>query len=165
MNDRETAFDILLRLLKGFENAIIVTRRPDGALAGRPMAIADSTVDGHLWFLTRADSSTIRDITDNPEVVACLQCDHCYLSLSGLARATRDSDRVDALWSPRDAVWYEKGKHDPNLILLEIVPTYGEYWDRSGIDTIAFRLQELRAMVTGETPEDVPGKHGDVEFR
>lgn len=159
-----TTFENFLDILQRFDVAMVVTRHDDGTLTGRPLAIADRTSDGHLWFMTHVDSSTIEDITENPEVAACLQADGCYLSISGLARTTRDKGRIDALWSPTQAVWYEEGKNDPSLILLEIVPTYAEYWDRSGARGIGFRIRELRAMLSGETFEKTAGRHGDVDF-
>lgn len=157
-------FENLLHILRQFRTAIVVTRRNDKTLAGRPMVIADCTSAGHLWFITRVESSTIRDITENPEVAACLQADECYLSISGLARTTRDNSRIDELWDERHAVWYELGRDDPSLILLEIVPTYGEYWDRSGMSAIRFKMQELRARLTGESLDTTAGNHGDVDF-
>lgn len=162
--DTETSFESFLDILRRFDVAIVVTRNAEGALRGRPLAIADRTREGHLWFMTHVDSATIDDITENPEVAACLETDGCYLSISGLARATRDKDRIDALWSPTQSVWYELGKDDPSLILLEIVPTYAEYWDRSGASGIGFRIRELRAMLAGETFEKTAGVHGDVDF-
>jgi general stress protein 26 len=163
-NDTETSFESFLDILQRFEVAIVVTRDMNGTLRGRPLAIADRTHEGNLWFLTHVDSATIDDITENPEIAACLQADGCYLSISGLARATRDRSRIDALWSPDQSVWYELGKDDPSLILLEIVPTYAEYWDRSGASGIRFKLRELSAMLSGETVEKTAGIHGDVDF-
>ena len=48
--------DKLRELLDDFDAAMLVTRRPDGSLRSRPMAVADLDADGTLWFLTQADS-------------------------------------------------------------------------------------------------------------
>lgn len=157
-------FEKLMHLLTEFRTCSIVTRRKDGLLVGRPMAIAESTTDGHLWFITHVESSAVEHITENPEIAAILQADDRYVSLSGYARTTRDKARVDQLWDPSQSVWFEKGKEDPSLILLEIVPVYGEYWDRSGLSGIEFKLKEVRALVTGETLGATAREHGTVNF-
>lgn len=161
----DPSFDELLEILRGFATAIVVTRSADGDLVGRPMAIADCTGQAHLKFLTRSDGSTIRDAVAYPALAACMQSGDRYLSLSGIARTTRDRREIDQLWNPRDAVWFDGGKDDPKLIVLEIVPRYGEYWDRSGFSGIVFKLEELRARLGGQTLGKVPGKHGDVAFQ
>lgn len=157
-------FDEFVKLLTRFDTACIVTRSKDNQLLGRPMAIAECTPDAHLWFITRVESSTIGDITENPEIGAILQSGGLYLSISGVARTSRDKDRINRLWTTDQAVWFEEGKDDPTLILLEIVPMYGEYWDRSGAQAIDFKIREVRALLTGETLEKTAGRHGSVQF-
>jgi general stress protein 26 len=157
-------FDKLMGLLQSFETASVVTRSAADRICGRPMAIAECTTEGHLWFVTRVESATIADITEHPAVAAILQSSGRYVSISGLARTSRDGDRIDELWDPGQAVWFEKGKQDPSLILLEIVPVHGEYWDRSGLSGIDFKLREIRALITGATFGATAGEHGTVSF-
>lgn len=160
----ETVFDSFLQNLREFDTASVVTRSKQDMLIGRPMAIADCTAAGHLWFITRVESSTVRDITDNPQIAACMQSNGRYVSISGYPRTTRDKQRVDRIWDPRQAAWFDKGRDDPSLILLEIVPAYGEYWDRTGGSGIDFKFREMRAMVTGSTFEETAPNHGLVDF-
>jgi general stress protein 26 len=164
MNSSEQSFDDLIEIMQGFDTAVVITKTADGSLVGRPMAIADCTNDARLWFLTRTDSSTLRDVVGHPALAACMQSGERYLSISGIARTTRDKRQINELWKPGDVDWFEGGKDDPKLIVLEIVPTYGEYWDRSGINGVVLKIQELRARLTGHTLGKIPGKHGDVAF-
>jgi general stress protein 26 len=161
-NDRN--FREFIELLQGFDSASIVTRGPDNRLFGRPMTIAECTPEAHLWFITRVESSTLNDITENPEIAAILQSGHTWLSVSGFARACRDKDLIDRLWSANQAVWFEQGKDDPSLILLEIVPMYAEFWDRSGGNAIRFKIREMRALLAGDTLDESAGHHGSVSF-
>jgi general stress protein 26 len=160
----DTSFAQFIEQLKKFNTAHVVTRADDDSLLARPMAIAEITGDGHLWFITHVESSAIRDITEHPQIAACLQSGGRYLSISGLAKTSRDRSRIEQLWDPRQAVWFEKGIQDPSLILLEIVPMAGEFWDRSGIRGIDFRIREVGALITGSRLEDDAGAHGQINF-
>ena len=46
----------LVEILAGFESAMLVTQRPDDQLTARPMAVAQVTDDGGIWFMTEGDS-------------------------------------------------------------------------------------------------------------
>lgn len=153
-----------LDLLKNFDAAMLVTER-DKELRSRPMAIAEATDDGRLWFVTSVDSAKIDEITEHPQVNVTMQANRKFLSVSGTTRATRDPDKIDELWNDALGVWFEEGREDPELILLEVVPTYAEYWDRSGFEAARFMFKAAKSAVTGETvDEDDAGTHGKVRF-
>ena len=82
----------------------------------------------------------------------------------GAARATRDRDKVDQLWKDVYGAWFPEGRADPTLLLLEIVPTYVEYLDRSGVEAIKFMFATAKSAVTGKTLGDDQGIHGKVDF-
>lgn len=145
-------------ILKTFDTAMLVTQR-GRQLRSRPMQIADRTDDGRVWFVTSIDSAKLEELTENPDVNVAMQAESRFLSISGAVRATRDRQKVDELWNESYEAWFEKGRDDPTLVLLEIVPTYVEYWDRSSVDGIRFMF----AAVTGEPP-DAEGVHGKVDF-
>jgi general stress protein 26 len=153
-----------LRLLQNFDAAMLVTER-DSQLRARPMAIAQTTDDCSLWFITSVDSAKLDEITENPHVNVTMQANRRFLSVSGTTRATRDPHKIDELWSDSLGIWFEQGRDDPELILLEVVPTYAEYWDRSGIEAAKFMFEAARSAITGETlDEDEAGAHGKIRF-
>jgi len=153
-----------LELLRNFDAAMLVTERGK-ELRSRPMAIAECTDSGRLWFVTSVDSAKLDEITENPYVNVAMQANRQFLSVSGTIRATRDRDRIDELWNDALGIWFEKGRDDPQLILLEVVPTYAEYWDRSGFEAAKFMFEAAKSAVTGETlDEDDAGTHGKVRF-
>ena len=62
-------------------------------------------------------------------------------------------------------MWFEKGIDDPELILIEIIPTYAEYWDRSGAQGVRFALKEIAALAMGKTLREGEGyRKGSVDF-
>ena len=161
---QENARKEFLELLKHFDAAMLVTERDD-ELRSRPMAIAESTDDGRLWFVTSVDSAKLDEITENPHVNVAMQANRKFLSISGTTRATRDPDKIDELWNDSLGLWFEKGRDDPELILLEVVPRYAEYWDRSGFEAARFMFEAAKSAVTGETlDEGEAGAHGKIKF-
>ncbi len=151
------------RVLRTFDTAMLVTQR-DNELRSRPMAIAGRTESGGVWFITSIDSGKLGEITDNPVVNVAMQASGRFMSISGTTRATRDSTKIDELWDASHGIWFEMGREDPDLILVEVVPTYAEYWDRSGIEGVKFMFAAVSSAVTGATVRDEQLTHGKVEF-
>jgi general stress protein 26 len=149
-------------ILKTFDTAMLVSRR-DSELRSRPMQIADSAEDGHVWFVTNIDSGKLEELTENPEVNIAMQADSRFLSVSGTVRATRDRTRIDELWKDSYSVWFSGGRDDPALVLLEIVPTYVEYWDRSGVEALKFMFETAKSAFSDDIPGTV-GTHGKLDF-
>lgn len=150
-------------ILRTFEHAMLVTER-GSELRSRPMAIADRTDDGRVWFITDIESAKLDEMTEKPQVNLAMQQDSRFLSVSGTARVTRDPTKIDQLWNDLLNVWFPKGRNDPTLVLLEIVPTYVEYWDRSGVEAIKFMFETAKSAITGETMSEDAGIHGKVDF-
>ncbi len=150
-------------ILKSFENAMLVTER-GSELRARPMAIADRTEDGRVWFITNIESAKLDEITEKPQVNLAMQQGSRFLSISGTSRVTRDPQKIDELWSDLQSVWFPKGRNDPTLVLLEIVPTYVEYWDRSGVEAVRFMFETAKSAVTGETLNEDASPHGKLDF-
>lgn len=161
MNERD--LNQFTDILKTFDTAMLVTQR-GSELRSRPMAIADWTGDGRVWFITNIDSAKLEELTENPEVNVAMQADSRFLSISGTVRATRDRHKVDELWNESHAVWLAEGREDPALVLLEVVPTYVEYWDRSGVEALKFIFSAAKSAVTGDTLDDEEGVHRKLDF-
>jgi hypothetical protein len=62
-------------------------------------------------------------------------------------------------------MWFEKGRDDPTLVALEIVPSYAEFWDRAGVEGIRFALAGAKAIVQGTTLSGEEAQHAKVNFR
>jgi len=160
---QRTDLENYLGVLESFDTAMLVTRRGNG-IRSRPMAIADRSPDGRLWFLTSMESGILKELTDEPQVNLSLQSDAKFLSISGAAAATRDPQKVQELWSVAYNVWFPEGKDDPDVIVLEIVPTYAEYWDSSGAKGVGALFNLGKSVVTGDTPQFDFGAHQKLDF-
>ncbi|MCA9108438.1 MAG: pyridoxamine 5'-phosphate oxidase family protein [Planctomycetaceae bacterium] len=72
-----------------------------------------------------------------PQVNLAFQSSSQYLSLSGNAVIVRDQHRVQQLWQEPWRVWFPGGPEDPEIVMVQIVPSDGEYWDHSGVRGVA----------------------------
>jgi general stress protein 26 len=115
-------------LVRSFDNAILVTHTPEGEDHARPMAVADVTGDGDVWFVTRERSPKTAEVSRDSRVLVVAQGRRKFLTLSGRAEVKHDPERVRELWSDEWRTWFE-GEDDPEIVLLCVHGENGEYWD------------------------------------
>ena len=127
MNTQEKLID----LIHDFDNAMLVTKSDGGALVGRPMAIAEATEEGVLWFVT-------------------MQSSRKFVTLSGECQVVDDQAKIDALWKEVWKVWFPGGMSDASIVLLKVVATEGEYWDNSGVAGLKYLIKAGKAYLQGE---------------
>lgn len=152
-----------LEIIKKFDAAMLVTRRgPE--LRARPMSIAKCSEQGRLSFLTSIESGKLDEITDEPFVNLAMQGNSQFMSVSGTAMVSRERRKVDELWSPTYSIWFPDGKDDPTVTVLEVVPTYAEYWDNSGAEGVRSLLEIGKSVVTGDAPELDDEVHQKIDF-
>src|SRR6056297_1218206 len=63
----------LIDLVQDFDTAMLTTKNPEGRLDSRPMAIAECTDAGKLWFVTDARSGKVAEIQQDHEVAVTMQ--------------------------------------------------------------------------------------------
>lgn len=152
-----------LELLGAFDTAMLVTRRGKENRS-RPMSIADRSEDGRIWFLTSIESGKLDELTDEPQINLSMQADSKFLSISGAVKATRDPEKVQQLWSAAFSAWFPEGKDDPSIIVLEIVPTYAEYWDNSGVEGVKALFELGKSAITRDAAENDDSVHEKLDF-
>ncbi|MET0386809.1 MAG: pyridoxamine 5'-phosphate oxidase family protein [Polyangiales bacterium] len=136
-------------ILRGFDNAMLVTHADNAQLHARPMAVAATDPDGSVWFITGADSTKTFEAAQRPEILAVMQGSSKYLSIMGSAEFSRDREHINRLWKEAYKVWFSQGKDDPNILLIRLRPDSAEYWDNSGAQGVKFALRAAKAYVTG----------------
>src|SRR5262249_30993628 len=137
-----------------FDTAMLVTRGVDGTLRGRPLTVAKEYDDGRVFFAIRVESLHVRELESDPQVAVVFQDDRRHVSLSGTARLRRDRALVDELWSETWRLWFPHGPEDPNLAIVEVRPTSGEYWDSTGLAGMRYLFAAMKAYAMGGTPPD-----------
>jgi general stress protein 26 len=153
--------------LADFETAMLVTHSPDGALRARPMAVAGVDPDGDLWFVTNRNSGKIDDVAADAHVNVTMQSGGNagkFVSLSGQARQVEDRRKVGEVWNEHMRVWFPGGKDDPNLVLLRVDASEGEFWDNSGTNSIKYLIKAGVAYLRGEKPQNDSTEHGRAKL-
>ncbi len=155
----------LTEILKGVANAMLVTRRTDGEMRGRPMAIAEVAADGTIWFATDRLSFKLVEIETDPRVCLTIQEGGKYVSLTGRALVNTNSHKVSELWSEPMRVWFPDGPDDPNITLVEVRVEDVEFWDNSGMNSIKYLIKAGVAYLTGDRPTNDESEHGKFAVR
>ncbi|HWB80310.1 MAG TPA: pyridoxamine 5'-phosphate oxidase family protein [Nannocystaceae bacterium] len=154
----------LIEILKDFNSAMLVTRSADGQLHGRPMGVAEVGDEGELWFCAALDSGKIADIDTAPDVAIMMQGKTKFASISGRARITTDRQQIARLWKNDWKIWFPGGKDDPNLGLIAVTPTEGEWWDNSGWRGLKFAFEAVKAVLQGEHMPDQKEENARVRL-
>jgi general stress protein 26 len=152
-------------LLTGFNTAVLVTRDGHGFRA-RPMAIAHVDVNCNLWFFSNRDSGKIHEIERDTRVeVVCQDGWTNCVTISGRASLVNDREKIRELWKAPYRAWFPKGADDPDIVLIHVLGDQGEYWDNSGLKSLSYLYQSIKAVATGTTPEVREGdQHGNVRL-
>lgn len=139
-------------LLHKFDTAMLVTHSVSGGVChARPMAVAEVSEDGCVWFISKADAPKVEEIDQDRDILAVFAEPRQYLSVSGRAELSKDRTRIQAVWKESFRTWFEGGKDDPNIVLIKLRPSEAEYWDNTGAKGVRFALEYAAAYVKGET--------------
>jgi general stress protein 26 len=126
----------------------------------RPMSVEKVDANGHLWFLSAADSHKNEEIEANPNVKLYLQgSTHSdFLYLIGKARITKDKNKIEELWDSTHKTWFTEGKNDPRVSVIEVIPEEGYYWDTKHGNFVA-GIKIMIGAALGKTLDDsIEGK-------
>lgn len=155
-----------IEVLRSFDYAMLVSSGAGEAAHARPMAIAEASPDGTLWFLTGKDTHKAFELAEQSDALAVMQGDSRYLSVSGRAHLVDDRARIHKLWKEPMRVWFD-GKDDPNIVLICLEPQQAEYWNNKGREGVRLALRFAKAYLTGDSPmtdpEDV-ATHAKVQL-
>ena len=162
---REQSLKKLAELVKDIEFAMLTTLDEEGCLHSRPMATQKIEEDGTLWFFTELNSGKVAELERDHHVNISYAApkDNKYLSVSGTARALRDTAKAKQLWSPLLKAWFPKGPEDPNTGLLRVNIEKAEYWDApssTAVQLIGF----AKAIVTGRKYEETGVDHKKIDL-
>lgn len=63
----------LVRLVKEFNYAMLITRNASDQLRGRPMRVAKADMEQNLWFVTTMDSTKVEELLRDPRACITMQ--------------------------------------------------------------------------------------------
>ncbi len=128
-----------------------------------PMSRQEVDEDGNIWFLFSADSETHAHLVQNKKLSITFSDVKSYefVSLNGIGEISRDSNKIEKYWNKTMDAWFEKGKEDPTIRILKVVPTDAHYWDNKTNKLITFFKVAATALTGIKT--DI-GREGDLNI-
>ncbi|WP_164111557.1 MULTISPECIES: pyridoxamine 5'-phosphate oxidase family protein [Sphingobacterium] len=129
-----------------------------------PMSVQEVDKRGYIWFLASKDSTKCNNIVKSSTVQLYFAApkDFKFLTVYGNADLVHDQNRVDRYWNKVTEGWFEKGREDPNIILIRVKPVKSHYWDTKHHKLASYALTLLSA-VSGTNNDQ--GIHGDIEIK
>lgn len=148
-------------LIQDIRFAMLVTACKDGSFDSRPMATQKTKFDGSVWFLTAHDTRKVGEIAENAHVSLLYADpgDAKYVSLKGTAHVSNDRAKIHELWNPMYQAWFPEGEEDPQIRVLRVDVTEGEFWEAN--DSKIVRSIKYLAAAATKGAVDV-GEHGKV---
>ena len=143
--------------------AMLTTQGANDTLTSRPMTLQEAEDDGTLWFFTSAHTSLDEAIRREAQInVAFAEpADSFYLSTTARASFVDDRAKIEALWTPLAAAWFQ-GPADPALRLLRVEAEKIDYWISKGGKVLQM-LAIAKAAAHHTMPGPEAGEHGSFE--
>jgi general stress protein 26 len=127
-----------------------------------PMAPIAREDDTAIWFITSAHHDTFRAAKTGGEALIYVadSAGHLYGTVKGHLEASDDTEKLDEVWSPLAAAWFENGREDDAVRLMKYVPHEAEIWVNDG--TAKYLFETIKANVSNGTPDT--GEYGMIHF-
>jgi general stress protein 26 len=121
----------LKELVDSIDICLFSTAIKDGAMNTAPMSRQEVEADGTIWFMASVESDTCKNIEADEKVALHFAnpSNYEFLCVQGKASLLRDQARVDKYWNKMMEAWFEKGKEDPSIRLIKVVPDDAQYWE------------------------------------
>ena len=156
-----TEIEKLHELIADIETAMMTTRRPDGHLVSRAMAVQKRAPGADLWFVTSSDTMKLDELEEDPHVNLAFYKDRTreWISISGIARLTTHRATIAELYAKDWKAWFpEEGdpRHgtpdDPRLVLIGVEIHSAVFLEvNKPRPVVLFEL--VKGMVTGNMPD------------
>lgn len=125
-----------------------------------PMSVQEVDENGHIWFLASKESNKYNNISEDNTVQLYFSApsDFKFLAIYGDADLVHDEQRVDRYWNKMTEGWFEKGREDPNIILIRVKPVKSHYWDTKHHKLVSYMLTLYNAVSGNKNDQGVQGE-------
>lgn len=157
----EKKLDDLYALIDGIEIAQFTTRRADGHLASRPMAVQRRAAGTDLWFMSNGESHKLEELASDPHVNCAFYNTGSreWVSVSGTAVLSHDKTMIHDLYQPDWRAWLgdeggerNGGPDDPRITLV-LVEAHSVVYSKKDRPAVLQLFSLAKGMVTGEPPK------------
>ncbi len=157
----EEKLERLYELVQDIKIALLTTRRRDGSLVSRPMATQRRADGAHFWFVTARGLPKLDEVAVDPNVnLAYVRPNgREWVSVSGVARISRDRAKIRELYEPDWKVWFpdeggerDGGPEDPRMVLLGVEARTAHFLTAEK-PAPAVLFEYVKGLVTRRMPE------------
>ncbi len=151
----------MYKMIADLEIAMMTTRRPDGHLVSRAMATQKRVPGADLWFVAADGTDKLDEIANDPHVNLAYYSENSreWISVSGLARLSRDRDTIAQLYAPDWKIWFsDEGdpRHgtadDPRFVLIGVDVHSAVYLEITKPKPVIL-FEIAKGLITGEEPK------------
>ncbi len=141
-------------LIKGIHICMMTTAAEDGSMDARPMALQDKPFDGTVWFLTRDSSQKVDEVKKDRHVTLSFSdpSNSKYVTLKGKASLSNDRAKIHDLFNPMYKAWFPKGEDDPDIAVMRVDVSEGDYWEASSSKVLFYAKYAIAAVSGGSVP-------------
>lgn len=128
-----------------------------------PMSRQEVDDEGTIWFLFSSESESYKNLQLDQHV-SLLYSDvkgYNFLNINGRATISQDQARIDKYWNKFVEAWFEKGREDPAIRILKVVPEDAHYWDNKSNKLVTF-FKLATSAITGEKMDI--GRSGELNI-
>ena len=157
----EAKVNTLRELVQEIEIAMMTTRRADGHLVSRPMAVQKEAPGADFWFVTERGTDKVRELRGDPHLNLGFYKDRTreYVSVSGTAVLTDDREIIGRLYAPDWKMWFEdKGgamdgsADDPRLLLIGVRAVSAQFLSVDKPQIVVL-YEVLKGLITKTQPD------------
>ena len=151
----------LRHLVQDIEIAMMTTRRADGHLVSRPMALQKPAPGADFWFVTARDAGLVTELRSDPHLNLAFYKDRTreYVSITGTARLTDDRALIRRLHAPDWKMWFEDqggdfdgSADDPRLLLVGVTVESARFLHVEKPQAMVL-VEYLKGRLTGKAPD------------
>ncbi|MGO4851473.1 pyridoxamine 5'-phosphate oxidase family protein [Phaeovulum sp. W22_SRMD_FR3] len=131
----------------------------------QPMTHHLDREEGALYFIASRDTDLIRDVGLGATAHYCLvgKEQDFHACFKGPLEQIEDEQRLNKIWSPFAAVWFDKGREDPKVCLLRLMLHDAEVW-ASDDNAVSVGWEMAKALLGAEDRPEI-GAHRTIDFR
>jgi general stress protein 26 len=157
----EDRVEELRKLVKDIKVAMMTTRRADGHLVSRPMAIQKDAPGADFWFVTDRSSDKVQELAADPHLNLGFYKDRTreYVSVAGTALLTDDRTLIRGLYAPDWRAWFEDrggaedgSANDPRLLLIGVQAVSAQFLSVDKPQPLVL-FELLKGTITGKAPD------------
>lgn len=130
----------------------------------QPMTHFADAKEGVIWFITSRETDLSKEIGQGASAQYSLvgKKHDLHAALAGRITPSDDQAKLDELWSPVVAAWFEGGREDPNVQLLRFAPSTAKVHASTG-SAVHFGIEIARANLSEDHQPDV-GEVAVIDF-